>query len=268
MAYEISGTVNQDCRIKVVVGNKLIGYKDVTTGSYSVIFPFFKYENFTSLDPVYLDFDKTGDGPDPFLDGNKLKISLLDTLSTSGMSINSEGIWYLSGDFDIQLFVSEMVNISSASAMRLRALVDDDNFVDIAMVETDCHFYNRVAGSLTDIASVNVGNVVKNGFRLVRSGSNTSGYTYTSLNDWQQVGTADSLGIGSNDVFLRFFSARWNSTGAISCKLENFTINSGNPVTYSPFVASVVAENSSGKVLGYGEVQPSYTASAVDITLV
>jgi hypothetical protein len=193
---------------------------------------------------AWVDDDFTGnDGsaPDPVKwieddSNNKLDIQSnaldFDSQESSDTSANLDSIYDISGDFDIQIDVSEVDGANPSASIHygsFRIISSSSAISSIAISRTSSGKLFTVSGTSTSLQNISRA-IDSTKLRITRSGTTIKGF-YWSGAQWEWDGSTNGFTFGesySEDITIRIYnkqegvgSARWHVT------YDNFMVNSG-----------------------------------------
>jgi len=175
-----------------------------------------------------IDTDKWTSSGTVSVDGN------LD-LSGNGATVNSNGIWYLKGDFDIRVDYSDLDFVDTTGSKNIHILVQSGSEylrVDRQRIDS-LDRYRRVdntdswrSGSVTSTSDSS------GKLRITRAGSSFSAYFWNiSDSSWVELAEPGVTMSNSGDVYV--ILKVYSDGDVISVSFDNFLINKGEPSTDS-----------------------------------
>jgi hypothetical protein len=169
-----------------------------------------------------------------------LSIPVDGTVRIAGTALSNQSgfaasMWYLDGDFDIQVELSNWSESGGTDGGASFAVyADNDNtFYARRRISGGVAENGRwdkdvkVNGSWSNYAYADAGGGTATWFRLVRSGNNVSSY-YGSPGSWTQIGTSFSM--GRAEPMYVAMNVWGNGSPNISADFLNFSINSGTVI--------------------------------------
>jgi hypothetical protein len=281
---KISGTTNEACRIKIMDDDIFIGYKDVSAGAYSIVFP----DQRPDVNPDDDFIGTNGDPPDA--DKWQILAGAPEIQSNNINMVNTEGIstvhtmksrWVLTGDFYIRLRCN-LTGIPHVygdsgddySYLQIKALSLDDQNGATSYIRTAgsasinghrTHIYKVTGGVWSDHQEINMGNTWNDaGLGIKRAGSSYHMYRYNS-GVWYDSGVAFTGGY-TEDVKITIRGYNGTNFPGGTYVLYSFDMVSGETVVSGTWPVHVygVSDNTR-QTIGYADI-PSYeTNDVVDI---
>jgi hypothetical protein len=270
--FKISGTTNEDVRIKINYENLYLGYKDITAGNYQVVFA----DQRPAIDPDD-SFDGTnGDPPDSekwtILEGAPEQQSgNLECVHPSGsQSVHQIRSNYLiGGNFNIETRW-DLTGVTNTDGWYLDFKVLDSSnngYMTRQLYGRRSRVYSITSGVASQISDMYHGSsIIQGGYRILRSGSEFSYYYWHESfpafigPSSQYNGTTDNI-----RVYLRSYNI--GTYPAVTQKIHYINMNSGTIISSVDQLVDISAKsNSTGQILSYGDVLSIETEDAVDIT--
>ena len=274
---KISGVTSEDARIKIMDDDVYIGYKDISTGAYSVVFP----DQRPAVNP---DDDFTGDNDDP-PDSTKWQVISGDpTIQSNKLSMthdSSEGNveqimsrFVLTGDFSINMRADQTaVPESNYTQLDLRVTSLDLLNGGAILIRTQSDSssgayivtYKITNGVWAEIDETYMGHSFFNaGVGINRSGS-AFATTRSTGGGWSVNSGHDFTGI-TDDVKVTIASRHTSVLPAVTHLVDSFEMVSGETVVSGTWPVHIygVSDNTD-QTIGYANIPSIETNDAVDI---
>jgi len=272
---KISGTTNQNARVSVFTDDEYLGYKDITTGAYSIVMRHPQPDVPTLSD----DFTGTnGNPPDadrwqimqgsPEIQSNNLYLNILAASETTH---EMRSRYVLSGNLSIEM-PFDLTGLTNNGDWYLQLSVLDPERMNGGKIYVRhgryIHTLKVTDGVETETDNMFMGDAWNaGGIKIVRSGSNWNTYR-KDAGSWWHNGDHNWIDGYTGNVKVEVKAWHANSFPAIDPDVLSVDILSGTPVVSGTGSAdlNVFARTSNGEILGYGSVTAIDTSDAVSIT--